>query len=75
MKTPDCLYLHLTFPGSTFPHGLYRPEDHISQHVALMHFSNGSMAITPDRLDEIIYIAGLHGWIVKTRRPSANVPE
>ena len=75
MNLPDYLYLHLTLPGHNFPNGLYRPDDYEHQRLALKHFSGGSTAIGPDKLDEVTYIAGLHGWKVVIRRPSANVPE
>lgn len=31
-----------------------------------MHFSGGSCAISNECLDEVIYVAGLHGWKVVT---------
>lgn len=56
----DTLFLKLNDDGR------YWPGDHISQALALEHFSGGSCAISRDRLDEIIYVAGLHGWKVAT---------
>ncbi len=51
------------------PEGLYRPADHESQVLALSHFSgDGCVAITPSRLQEVIYVAGLHGWKVSTEQ-------
>lgn len=59
--------LHLIHkPHSSYINGLWVPADHISQEIALKHFSAGCVAISYDRLDEIIYIAGLHGWKVTT---------
>ena len=46
--------------------GVWTPADHISQEIALQHFSGGSIAISYNLLDEIIYVAGLHGWKVTT---------
>lgn len=59
--------LHLIHkPDSNWPNGLWLTADHISQEIALKHFSGGCKRISYDRLDEIIYIAGLHGWKVTT---------
>jgi hypothetical protein len=51
---------------SSYPGGLYTPADNRAQEEALKHFSCGCIAITADRLDEIIFVAGLHGWEVCT---------
>ena len=59
--------LHLIYkPHPYCGGGLWTPADHISQEIALQHFSGGSVAIAYNRLDEIIYVAGLHGWKVAT---------
>jgi hypothetical protein len=58
--------LHLVHkPHQFYKFGLWHPADHISQ-IALKHFSGGCVAIDYHLLDEIIYIAGLHGWQVTT---------
>jgi len=66
--------LHLIYSKSpVHTNGLWHPADHISQEIALQHFSGGSMAISYGRLDEIIYVAGLHGWEVTTEgNPKQN---
>lgn len=46
--------------------GLWVPEDHESQRLMLQHFSEGSIAISHDRLNEIVFIAGLHNVEVNT---------
>ena len=58
--------LQLKYHKATTPHpnGLWIPADHESHRLALMHFSGGSEAIAYDRLDEIIFVAGLHGFRV-----------
>lgn len=59
--------LHLYYDKHpSFQNGVWKPADHISQEIALQHFSNGSVIISYERLDEIIYVAGLHGWEVRT---------
>ncbi len=65
IETMETLHL-IHKPHSSFPNGLWVPADHISHEIALNHFSGGCAAIGYDRLDEIIYIAGLHGWKVTT---------
>ena len=70
--------LHLIYkPHRYCGGGLWAPADHISQEIALQHFSGGSVAISYNRLDEIIYVAGLHGWKVTTegdpKFPGENV--
>lgn len=67
MKPKPIPNLHLIFkPHSANQFGLWHPDDHISQELALKHFSGGSIAIDYHRLDEIVYVAGLHGWQVTT---------
>jgi len=61
--------LYLKYKKSDSPihrNGLWVPEDHLSQEIALKHFSIGSIAIDYGRLDEIVYVASLHGWKVET---------
>lgn len=59
--------LHLIYSKSRdHANGLWKPADHISQEIALQHFSGGYVAVSYERLDEIIYVAGLHGWEVTT---------
>lgn len=60
----DVLHLiHHLEPG--FPNGLFSPNpDHPGQKEAFLHFTGGCSSIAFHRLDEIIYIAGLHGWDV-----------
>lgn len=65
----NTLYLKKTKGKSPHPspyQHLWYPADHRSQELALIHFSGGSSAITDDRLDEIVYVAGIHGWEVQT---------
>ena len=61
----ETLHLHRKNSGS-YPTWLWYPADHQSQLIALMHFSGGSCAISNECLDEVIYVAGLHGWKVVT---------
>jgi len=58
--------LYLIYHPQYRTNGLWKPADHISQEIALRHFSGGNVAISYNRLDEIIYVAGLHGWKVTT---------
>ena len=58
--------LHLIYKAKSGTNGLWKPADHVSQEIALQHFSGGSIAINYDRLYEIIYTAGIHGWKVAT---------
>lgn len=65
--------LHLIHRPGHFDNGTWVPADHISQEIALKHFSSGCIAISYAQLDEIIYVAGLHGWKVTTEGdPNAN---
>ncbi len=70
--------LHLKYHKPTTPHtnGFWFPADHESQRLALLHFSGGSCGIAFDRLDEIIFAAGMHGWQVTTEgHPAKPSPE
>jgi hypothetical protein len=68
--------LHLIFVPTRYHYGgVWKPSDHVSQEMALMHFSGGSVVIAYNRLDEIIYTAGLHGWKVTTEGdPNHSTP-
>lgn len=52
-------------PDNNFINGVYYTDpDHPGQKEALSHFSGGCIAICASRLDEIVYLAGMHGWSV-----------
>jgi len=61
----NTLHLHRK-KGTSYPTWLWYPADHESQLIALMHFSGGSCAISDTGLQEVIYVAGMHGWQVTT---------
>jgi hypothetical protein len=59
----NTLYLKKTKTGSHYS-PFWHPYE--NQQLAMKHFSGGDSAITDDRLDEIVYVAGIHGWEVET---------
>lgn len=63
----NILYLKYC-PSSSpdLPNGVWIPEDHESNRLMLKHFSGGCIAISYDRLAEIVFVAGLHNVEVQT---------
>jgi hypothetical protein len=63
-QVKDTLHLYHRLETG-FPQGVFYPDaDHPGQTEAFFHFTGGCSSIAFHRLDEIVYIAGLHGWDV-----------
>jgi hypothetical protein len=60
-------------PHYSYANGLWHTDyEDPEQSEALKHFSGGCVAITHDRLDEIIFVADLHDWDVVTTNNATN---